>query len=541
MLGQSCTATNGVCQPSDDGITPKQATLDELADTHDLRCLRSSEIFRVRSLHKLTRLLNHVDLSEKLPKTGGHSQRLFRFFKMPMSGLLSSFVAAVQASLSVLLVISYGGIAAKLGLLNSSNGKAISKICVKMFLPALLLVQIGTELHAGSIHRYLVILLWAFICHLISFLIGIFAHLAFGLPDWVTAAIMFNNTTSYPLLLIQSLDETGILGNLIVGDDNTRAMIGRAKSYFLVFATVSSCLTFAVGPRLIDNEHAIESDDDKTLDDQTDDTYQNDENGRDVEVGESNWPPNERTGLLTPDTETRPRERHESVVGITFFPSKPRFVTVKRRRPFYIPHPHWADLSPRVQWWLLFFYDFLNAPLLGAVLGVIIGMTPILHRAFFSSTYEGGVFTAWLTESWKNVGGLFVPLPLIVAGISLYTSYQEDKTDGGSKTSIPKATTAFILIVRFVLWPLFSIGVIYAIVQRSGPHGFLSNDPMLWFAMMLMPTGPPAMKLITMVQVSDAGVEDERRIAKILTISYIISPILAVTVVGAMRASQAAI
>lgn len=455
-----------------------------------------------------------------------------------MGSLLSSFVAAVQASLSVLLVISYGGIAAKLGLLNSANGKAISKICVKMFLPALLLVQVGTELHTGSAHRYLVILAWAFICHLISFLVGIFAHLVFGMPDWVTAAIMFNNTTSYPLLLIQSLDETGILSNLIVGDDNTRAMIGRAKSYFLVFATVSSCLTFAVGPRLIDSEHAIESDDDdKTLND--DEINSNASNERDLEDGET-WSPTEESRLLASSATLRPRQRHESVVAITFFPSKPKFTTTQRR-PFYIPHPHWADLSPRVQWWLLFFYDFLNAPLLGAVLGFVIGMTPPLHRAFFASTYDGGIFTAWLTESWKNVGGLFVPLPLIVAGISLYTSYQDEKTDGGAKTSIPKATTAFILVVRFVLWPLFSIGVIYAIADKAGRGGLLGDDPMLWFAMMLMPTGPPAMKLITMVQVSDAGIEDERRIAKILTISYVISPILAITVVGAMKASQATI
>lgn len=455
-----------------------------------------------------------------------------------MGGILSSFVAAVQASLSVLLVISYGGIAAKLGLLDSSNGKAISKICVKMFLPALLFIQIGTELHLGSAHRYLIILGWAFVCHLISFLIGIFAHLVFGLPDWVTAAIMFNNTTSYPLLLIQSLNETGILGNLIVGDDSTRAMIGRAKSYFLVFATVSSCLTFAVGPRLMDAEHAHESDDDKTLDEEDDHERGADE--RDVEDGASAWPPTEQTRLLSPQPHQQRRSRHESVVNITFFPSKPKFTTVKRR-PFYIPHPHWADLSPRVQWWLLFFYDFLNAPLLGAVLGVIVGLIPPLHRAFFANTYNGGIFTAWLTESWKNVGGLFVPLPLIVAGISLYTSYQEGKQGNGSRTAIPKATTAFILVVRFIVWPIFSIGVIYAIVQRSGRHGFLSSDPMLWFAMMLMPTGPPAMKLITMVQVSDAGVDDERRIAKILTISYIISPVLALTVVGALRASQSAI
>ncbi|KAK3059562.1 hypothetical protein LTS18_010540, partial [Coniosporium uncinatum] len=72
---------------------------------------------------------------------------------------------------------------------------------------------------------------------------------------------MFNNTTSYPLLLIQSLDETGILNGLIVTDETTSAAIERAKSYFLIFATVSSCLTFAVGPRLIDTEHAPDEDD----------------------------------------------------------------------------------------------------------------------------------------------------------------------------------------------------------------------------------------------------------------------------------------
>lgn len=80
-------------------------------------------------------------------------------------------------------------------------------------------------------------------------------------------------------------------------------------------------------------------------------------------------------------------------------------------------------------------------------------------------------------------------------------------------------------------------------VRDKGRGSILSDDPMLWFTMMLMPTGPPAMQLITMIQVADGGVEDERKIAKILTVSYryIISLILAFTVVGALRASQAAI
>ncbi|KAF3035315.1 hypothetical protein E8E12_004640 [Didymella heteroderae] len=456
---------------------------------------------------------------------------------MVLNGFLASFIAAVQASLSVLLVILYGALAARLSLLNASNGKAISKICVKMFLPALLLVQIGSELHPGSASRYLIILLWAIICHFVSFLIGIFAHLVFGLPDWTTAAIMFNNTTSYPLLLIQSLEQTGILSKLLVEDETTGQLVARAKSYFLVFATVSSCLTFAVGPRLIDTEHAPDSDDESTLGrGQSNLSRSPSAQFDEAQVGDgANIDrPSEQTRLLSPSPQFR--ERHKSVTNITFFPSKPKFTTVTRR-PRYIHDLHWSDLSARTQWWLLFFYDFLNAPLVGAFLGVLIGMTPVLHRAFFSSTYSGGVFTAWLTESWKNIGGLFVPLPLIVAGISLYTSYQDSRQGDSStaKSNTPLATTAFILVVRFIIWPVVSIGIIYAIAKDSN---ILGSDPMLWFAMMLMPTGPPAMKLITMVQVSDAGIEDERKISKILTISYILSPILSVVVVVALRSNS---
>ncbi len=124
-------------------------------------------------------------------------------------------MAAVQASLSVLLVISYGAVAARLQLLSPASTRAVSKVCVRMFLPALLFTQIGAELHSGSARRYAVVLVWAFVCHAVSFAVGAAAHFLAGMPDWTTAAVMFNNTTSYPLLLIAALGETGILESLL--------------------------------------------------------------------------------------------------------------------------------------------------------------------------------------------------------------------------------------------------------------------------------------------------------------------------------------
>ena len=461
---------------------------------------------------------------------------------MASSGLLPSFLSAIQASLSVLLVISYGALATHFRLLDSSNGKAISRVCVKLFLPALLLVHLGSEMRPSSAYRYLVVFLWALIAHGISFLLGVFGRAAFGLPDWIACAIMFNNTTSYPLLLVQSLEETGLLAGLGRGGEEAGDMVGRAKSYFLIFSTVSSCLTFAVGPRLTDGEHEpeVEEHGEQSSVEGTNGGNRDAENGStEAEEGDVS----ERTGLLGNEGAWRKKDgRGACVASLTFFGSHHKY-NGSRRRPHYIPHPKWSEMSPRTKWWLLFLYDFLNAPLVGAVLGAIIGLVTPLHRAFFNDTFDGGFFSAWLTESWKNVGQIFVPLPLIVAGISLYTAYQESKQapDGGQSTRVPWLTTTFILVCRFVLWPAMSIAVIYGLVKADKGGKLLGDDPMLWFSMMLMPTGPPAMKLITMVQVAGTGNEDEQRIAKILTISYVVSPILAFTVVGSMLASKAAI
>lgn len=443
------------------------------------------------------------------------------------AGLLNSFLAAIQASLSVLLVIFYGAVAARFKLLDAPSAKSISKVSVRIFLPALLLTKIGSELHSGSAHRYLIILLWAFVAHIVSFLIGVAAHLLFGMPDWVTAAIMFNNTTSYPLLLIQSLDETGILTDLIITDESTKDAIERAKSYFLVFATVSSCLTFAVGPRLVDAEMApIDSNSSSDLEEDVEDDQEN-EAGRRGYDADDDVPvsPSDHMGLLSPGS---PAPRRRSLLAATsFFPStRPQEEPIKSviydRRPSVISKKRWLTISERTQWWLLFLYDFLNAPLLGAVLGAIIGMVPVLHRAFFSHTEDGGIFSAWLTASLKNIGSLFVPLPVVIAGVSLYNAMQQTKEDDSSPNSprkgvdTPWLTTAFVLIVRFVVWPMLSIGVIYVIAKKTD---YLGNDPMLWFTMMLMPTGPPAMKLIAMVEVSNADVEDQHKISKLLTVS----------------------
>lgn len=72
--------------------------------------------------------------------------------------ILTAFLGAIQASLSVLLVIAYGVIAAQFDILQGDSTKQISTLCVRMFLPALLISNVGSQLHADTGIRYVPIL-----------------------------------------------------------------------------------------------------------------------------------------------------------------------------------------------------------------------------------------------------------------------------------------------------------------------------------------------------------------------------------------------
>ena len=449
-----------------------------------------------------------------------------------MSSLTTAFLGALQASLSVLLTISYGVIAAQFDLLNGSSAKDISKLCVRMFLPALLITNVGSELHLDTASRYVPILskalgagapfnhirsivsdqllirlhiiVWSLFYTLFSMLIGFIATRLFKLPSWITPALCFNNTTALPLLLIQSLAATGILGKLLMSESDSQSdALNRAKSYFLVCSMVGNSLTFALGPRLLDGE---ESPDEEEEEDKKKSRGNGQENGHaenqgsDVEQGngqppEDNASVDEQTSLL-PDSIVQKSNQ----VGYKSYTSGKHY---------------WDQFPPWLRSLLDFLYAFLNAPLIGALIGAIIGLAPPLHRAFFSPQQEGGIFNAWLTTSVKNIGELFAALQIVVVGVKLSSSLRKMKR-GEDSGSVPWKPTLFVLLIRFILWPVVSIAVIYGLASKTN---VLSQDPMLWFTMMLMPTGPPAMKLTALADVSGSSEGEKMSIAKFLTVS----------------------
>ncbi len=356
---------------------------------------------------------------------------------------------------------------------------------------------------------------WAISYTLISMGIGLLGVKLLKLPKWVTPAVCFNNTTSLPLLLVQALDATGILSSLVTDDESTSDAIQRAKSYFLVCAIVGNSMTFALGPRLMDAENTPGNHDPGRKEEDGDEDERRREH--DDDQGQDGGDSYEQTSLL-PRTV---REVHTQAYNNSYDQGK----------------KHWDQLHPKAQWGLGFLADFFNAPLIGALIGALIGLVPPLHRVFFNSQEKGGFLNAWLTTSISNIGDLFASLQVVVVGVTLSSSLRKLKR-GEHSGHVSVLATLFIVFVRFILWPVISIAVIWLLATKT--H-VLSDDPMLWFTMMLMPTGPPAMKLVAMADVSGADDEEKLATSKLLAISYAVTPLICFAVVGALKASQAAI
>jgi hypothetical protein len=137
-----------------------------------------------------------------------------------------------------------------------------------------------------------------------------------------------------------------------------------------------------------------------------------------------------------------------------------------------------------------------------------------LHRAFFFDEEDGGIFNAWLTASVSNLGALFTTLQIFMVGCKLGITFERMVAEGHSGR-IPVNAITTIFVVRLVLWPALSISLIYGLAKRTR---LLGDDPMLWFSMMLMPVGPPALVISGLAELAQASEAEKMVIAKTLAV-----------------------
>lgn len=494
------------------------------------------------------------------------------------SELLTTLVGAIQGSLSILLVIFYGVLASQYGLLSTKSAKAMSHLSVKIFLPFLLVTKVGEVINADNAMNFVPVILWSLVYTLGSMGIGHLGVRLLGLPVWVTPAVAFNNTTSLPLLLVQSFESTGILDPLLRGNENVKDAINRAQSYFLVCSVISKCLTFALGPALLEAEERDleyermeDQDPRKNLFSPSSSSSSSPTPNANNYSDHHNTPEPDLSTVAGNRTQREREERQARRSGETnettsLLPDSINNLesqlvnTVHDHSHAFLHrnHAHFDDFSSRTNRALTVIGGFFNGVLGGAIVGVILGLVKPLHTAFFADSQHGGIFTSWVTQSLRDTGELFVTLQVILVGVNLSSSLRRMKrgetaltlttssspSTASSTGAMPWSAATFVFAVRYVLWPLIAVPLISVLARTkaggtsSHSNRLLDNDPILWFSMMLMAAGPPAMSLIAMADVSGADEGIKMSVAKLLTLMYLVSPVLAFVVVAALRVSR---
>ena len=281
-------------------------------------------------------------------------------------------------------------------------------------------------------------------------LLGYVTTRVFKLPSWVTPAISFNNTTALPLLLIESLGSTGILDDLLASEtDTASAALMRAKSYFLVNAVIGDSLTFALGPKMLDGEEVPDKEEDE------DQRKPNDGPAGGTLFPRSGEGNTEAENGHAQSSSREDNHQHDTEANeqTSLLPGPIVRAHLAAERYGYDEGKNQLERIPKwLQSFLKFSYAFLHAPLIGAVTGMILGLVPPLHKAFFGDPEAGGIFTAWLTDSVKQIGGLFAALQVVVVGVKLSSSMRKMKRGEDSGT-VPWGPLIFVTIIRFIVWP----------------------------------------------------------------------------------------
>jgi auxin efflux carrier family protein len=167
-----------------------------------------------------------------------------------MASFSTSFIGALQGTISLLALLVVGYLTAVLRALDRPTVKRISLLCSKLFLPCLIVVQMAPELTKDNLSRLWIIPLWGCLSTSIAHLIGWMGQSMLKLPHWTIAAAGRPNSSSLPLLLLQSLKESGVLDELGSTGETSTKILSRAKSYLLLNIIVQQVITFEIGPFL---------------------------------------------------------------------------------------------------------------------------------------------------------------------------------------------------------------------------------------------------------------------------------------------------
>lgn len=159
----------------------------------------------------------------------------------------ATLLGSSQGAISVLLtsLIGYACASSKNSLLGTKSQQSIvlkrlSQLSSKLFLPCLIISTMGPQLTFENLKDWWIMPLWGLISSFLACVIAWVGTACCGFEMWTIVAAARANAVAFPLLLIESLMHTGVLGMLQAEGETVQQTLSRAKSIVLLNFSASS-------------------------------------------------------------------------------------------------------------------------------------------------------------------------------------------------------------------------------------------------------------------------------------------------------------
>ncbi|CAG8786494.1 13393_t:CDS:2, partial [Dentiscutata erythropus] len=148
-------------------------------------------------------------------------------------------------------------------------------------------------------------------------------------------------------------------------------------------------------------------------------------------------------------------------------------------------------------------FKFMNPPLYAALLALIFIAIPKLNSLLIDKDAP----LMAIFQAIDYVGSTAIPLTLLTLGAELYNLPRSRKEHMAS-------IITYVFTCRFIIMPI--IGIFLVLYTTS----YYINDPMLWFILILLASGPTAINCVNMAQLTNTYQEE---FAALLFYSYILA------------------
>jgi predicted permease len=440
----------------------------------------------------------------------------------------------LQAVFQTVIICLFGYFASRAKILNPTVQRHVSMLNVQIFTPCLIFAKLASSLSLSALVDIAIIPVLFVITTGISMLCAVTMSRIFKFntqeSNFVTAMAVFGNSNSLPVSLTVSLAYT--LPSLTwpeIPNDNQDDVASRGILYLLIFQQLGQIVRWSWGYNTLlakpqdvklTSQNSSSSDDITVRDDQSWD----EEACLGADVDQQLHPHKDPALVRSEALEHQRRRRRlgssgslesvssstslldsgaQTTAGNSTSPSEDGHDDSRGPSTVFAKICHYGSMAYAK------FMAFMNPPLWSMLIAILVASIPAAKHELFETN---GFVNHTLTSAIKQVGGIAIPMILVVLGANLAPNDSVAPASKHHSRIIFASLMSRMVLPSFFLLPIIALSVKYLKLS-------ILDDPIFLLVAFILTVSPPAIQLSQICQLNEVF---EKEMAGVLFWGYVV-------------------